>query len=206
MGARSVVDDFWGDPSLKDEIARADVKAGVPDTRRRVIEQRYGQRGVDAVAAALSAEDRALFLTPPLVTTWVSLDKLARIDEAITKVHLRGDASQMGAIADEAATFELHVVYTYLLKLGSPEWVLKRLGTVFGAKARPGLLRETNTAHKQAWLELVQMVMPHYYVAHVMPSWAMRAVLLTGGKDPRVELIESPHYGDRRTFWHVQWR
>lgn len=191
---------------MQGEIARADVKAGVPDTRRRVIEQRYGQRGVDAVAALLNAEDRALFLTPPLVTTWVSLDKLARIDEAIVRAHLGGDASRMGAVADEAASFELHVIYTYLLKLGSPEWVLKRLGTVFGAKARPGVLRETSTGNKQSWLELVGMVMPHYYLAHVMPSWAMRAVLLTGGKDPRVELIESPHFGDRRAYWHVEWR
>lgn len=206
VAPRTVEDRIWGDPALRADINRAEVKVGVIDTRRRVIEQRHGSRGVEAVGAALGAEDKQLFIAPPLVTNWVTLDKLTRIDEAIINVHLGGDPARMAAIADEAAMFELNAVYTFLLRLGSPEWVLKRISTVFGSKARPGVLRETGAAEKQAWLELTGMVMPFYYLAYVMPAWAMRAVKLTGAKEPRVEMIECPHYGDARTYWHVQWR
>ncbi len=206
MALRSVVDPIWGDPTLRAEIARADVKAGVIDTRRQVIEKRYGARGVEAVGAALGAADRAMFLSPPFVSAWVSLETLGRIDEAIIRTHLGSDASRIAGIADDAAMYELNAVYTFLLKLGSPEWVLKRIGTVFGSKARPGVLRETSTPSKQKWLELSGMVMPYYYLAYVMPAWATRAVSLTGGKDCRVELLECPHWGDARTYWRVDWR
>lgn len=182
------------------------MKAGVIATRRQVIEKRYGERGVQAVGAALGAEDRAMFLSPPFVAAWVSLEILGRIDEAIIRTHLGSDPARTAGIADEAAMYELNAVYTFLLKLGSPEWVLKRIGTVFGSKARPGVLRETKTANKQTWLELSGMVMPFYYVAYVMPAWATRAVALTGGKDCRVELLECQHWGDPRTAWRVDWR
>lgn len=206
MPHRTVIDQVWGDPSLRAEIARAEVKASVIDTRRRVVEERYGKRGVEAVASALGPELGPMFITPPFISTWHSLDKLAHVDAAIISTHLGGDASRFSLIADEAAMFELNAVYTFLLKLGSPEWVLKRIGSVFSAKARPGVMREVETGPKKVWLEMTGMVMPYYYLAFVLPTWAQRAVKLTGGRDPQVEMLECPHWGDRRTFWRVDWR
>jgi hypothetical protein len=206
MASRTPADPIWGDPSLRSAIARSEVKAGVVATRRRVIEERYGSRGLDAVLAALSDAPRALLREPPLVTTWVSTEQLALIDEALIHTHLGGDPSRMRSVAEDAARFELNAIYTFLLKLGGPEFVLKRIGAVFGSKARPGVLREDRVGAKQAWLELTGMAFPYYYVAHVMPAWAMGAITMAGAKDPRVELLECEHLGDRRTYWRVDWR
>lgn len=201
-----VHDAIWGDPALRDEVNRGEVKAGVIDTRRNAIDALYGVGAFEKAIPHMPAEVARVAKNPPYYMAWMSFETLGAIDSALITHVLGGDTAKMRAVVAEGARLELNVLYKFLLKLGSPGFVLKRLGVVFSSKARPGLLKEEHIGANDATMTMTQMVLPYYYYAHVLPAWAETALALSGAKRPEVLMQACPHWGDTMAKYHVAWR
>lgn len=205
--AATAIDDLiYGAPPLRDEVGRCEVKAVTLESRRRTVQARFGDEGVAKVAAALSGEPLRLWTSPLFTSAWLPIAPQLEVDRAIIEQLCDGDLDRMVALVTEAAESELHLVYRFLLKLGSPAFLLKRMGVAFETKVRPGKMRVLEIGERFGVSEITDVVLPPYVCGRTAPGWAARALELSGARGVESVQVACRHRGDPTCRYETRWQ
>jgi hypothetical protein len=197
------------DPILGSASATAwkgySVKGNLVAARAGYVRAKWGEDGIRAVAGRLEGEPKRVFESEVLPFKWFDFELLAKIDGAVIHGPMRGDVSLMKALGNEVARSDLSTVYKMLLKLGSPSFVIKRSGVVYGAYVRGGTVAALDVGPKHARTALIEGSLPMYFCAYGIPGWLSAALELSGGKKVEVEEAECVHRGHKRCEWIATW-
>jgi hypothetical protein len=181
------------------------VKGNLVAARATYVRTKWGEEGVRAVLGRLSGEPKQVFESQVLPFKWFSFELLATIDDAIIHGPMGGDVSLMKPFGNEIARSDLSTVYKMLLKLGSPSFVIKRSGVVYGAYVRGGAVAAVDVGPKHARTALMEGTLPMYFCAHGVPGWFSAALELSGGKKVDVKETACVHRGSKRCEWSASW-
>ncbi|MEW5848783.1 MAG: hypothetical protein AB2A00_08210 [Myxococcota bacterium] len=204
--ATTALDPIMGNPALGAQVLDNEMKGATILTRARCVEDMLGKAALEKVAAALPPDVVDVWRKPPLATSWIPIRQLVEVDRAIITALYGGDVSRIRDLALRGAQYELNAIYRFLLKLGSPGFVMKRLSVAFSAKVKRGVLAEVKSEPNTVTLALREAVLPLYFCEHTMNTWAATAVELTGAKDVKVQQLECRHRGGAACTWVTTWR
>jgi hypothetical protein len=202
-------------PSGKDPIlGRPDViawhktlvKGNLVAARARYVRDQWGDSGLRDVAARLSPEHRALFESEILPFSWQPFPLMAAFDAAIVQGPMGGDMAQMKRFGETIARYDLSTLYKVLFKIGTPSFLIKRVGVIYQTYMRGGgnIICESSTS-KSAKMVLTDTNMPYYFCSQGIPGWFTAALELSGGTGVRVEQTTCVHHGAPRCVWQGTW-
>jgi hypothetical protein len=198
------------DPVLgrADKRAWADyqVKGNLLAARPRYVRERWGDDAVRDVASRLDASIRPLFDGTILPFYWYPFAPLATIDNVIINGPMAGDAAQMKDFGATVARYDLSTLYKMLFKLGTPGFVIRRVGVVYKTYIKGGGIAAADVSDGDARIRLTEGNLPRYFCEHGVPGWFTAALELSGGKEVDVRETECIHTGSRACTWHARWR
>jgi hypothetical protein len=199
------VDPFWGDPGLREQLLRNEVKGNLVAARRRYVERHHGQKAVELLAERLDGTPKEWLLRPPLPMRWCSMVEMARLDQAIVEGPMAGELSRMRAFGREIATYDLSTLYKVLFRVGTPGFVLRNIGVAYRTYIRsPGRMSTESRGSRAAEVRLTGAVMPAYLCTHGVCGWLEAALLKSGAREPRVEHSRCAHRGEA-CAWSAAW-
>lgn len=198
-------DPLLGDPRLLAEICEKQVKGLGFEGRNRVIRQQFGDDGLVALADSLSPSSRKLLLEPPLASSWAPFEAMMEIEVAMIRELYAGDPSRHAEISANLARDDLPSLYKFVIRLGGPKKVLKRLAIAFASRVRPGSMDSELLGPREGRATIHDCALPFYFCEHGLPAWATVALTLAGERDPKVEQVQCRHFGAETCEYRVSW-
>lgn len=200
----------WNDFTLGRESARSwtdyQVKGNLLAARPRYVREQWGDDAVRDVAERLDASVRPAFEWTVLPFAWHSFGDLAAIDTAIIEGPMRGDIARMKHFGETIARYDLSTLYKMLFKLGSPEFVIRRVGVVYRTYIKGGGVAASDVTTGRALVRLTEGCLPRYFCTHGVSGWFTAAVELSGGNDANVRETACIHDGAAHCEWLATWR
>jgi predicted hydrocarbon binding protein len=197
------------DPVLgrADRIAWHDyqVKGNLLASRERYVREHWGGPAVRDVAERLGPDVRAVFESTILPFAWHPFRVMAAIDRAIIEGPMGGDVTEMKAFGATVARYDLPTLYKMLFKLGTPSFLVKRVGVVYRTYVRGGAMEPQEVTPRSAGVALTEGALPLYFCQQGVPGWFTAAIELSGGKDVRVEEATCVHRGAPQCSWRSTW-
>jgi hypothetical protein len=170
------------------------------------VREQWGETAVREVAERLDASVRSAFDGTILPFAWHSFAELAAIDCAIIDGPMQGDMRKMKHFGETIARYDLSTLYKMLFKLGSPEFVIRRVGVVYRTYVKGGGIAASDVSTGKALVRLTEGSLPRYFCTHGVSGWFTAAVELSGGKDVNVRETTCIHDGAAHCEWHATWR
>jgi predicted hydrocarbon binding protein len=181
------------------------VKGSLLAARPRYVRDTWGDAAFADVAARLHGETRAAFESAALPFAWYPFRPMAEIDRAIVAGPMGGDLAQMKRFGSTIARYDLSTIYKMLFKVGSPAFILKRIGVVYSTYIRGGSITPVSVEKGHAVVVLGGGDFPFYFCDQGIPGWFAAAVELSGGKNVHVVQAECVHRGAARCSWEARW-
>jgi hypothetical protein len=182
------------------------VKGNLLAARPRYVREQWGPRGVEEVVSRLDREARAAFASTILPFAWYPFSTMAAIDRAIVEGPMRADITKMKDFGSRIARYDLPTLYKVLFKIGSPGFLLKRIGVVYSTYIRGGSIAVTVVREAKAVVTQEQGALPYYFCNQGIPGWFGAAIELSGGKDIHVRETECTHEDAEHCRWEATWR
>ncbi|MCP4653618.1 MAG: hypothetical protein GY858_09605 [Candidatus Omnitrophica bacterium] len=156
------------------------------------VKENFGDAGFSKILNAVSEEDQRILSSKFIpVTTWVSFDTYMHLLAAIVSELGSGDESILMRLSADCTKKELRGVYSIFIKLGSPEFIIKRAASMFEKYFSFGEVAVTNLGHKNIMLRFCGFEKQHRLIEVATFSFCKVALELTGGKNPDVKLVKS---------------
>jgi hypothetical protein len=199
----------WNDRTFGRESARAwteyQVKGNLLAARPRYVKEQWGDDAFRDVAKRLDASVRPAFDGTILPFAWHSFGDLAAIDSAIIDGPMHGDMSKMKHFGATIARYDLSTLYRMLFKLGSPEFVIRRVAVVYRTYVKGGGIAASDVRTGEASVRLTEGALPRYFCSHGVAGWFTAAIELSGGKEVNVRETTCIHDGAEHCAWHATW-
>lgn len=204
--ARPTVSDdpILGNAKILSKIDEHEVKGNLVGARPRYVRERWGEEGIADVAARLSEPERKLFLATTLPFNWYPMRAMAEIDRAIVLGPMRGDPFRMKDFGATIARYDLPTIYKVLFKVGSPAFVVRRIGVAYRTYIRGGSMRGETPTSASAIITL-EGNLPKYLCTHGCAGWFSAAIELSGGRRVRVTETDCVHDGAKHCRWEAHW-
>jgi len=204
--SKRAFDPVLGDPRFAPRYAAYEVKGTLLGARRRYVQEEYGAEALAKLKGAVSAEARQYLDDDPLPFAWYPLEVLVEIDRQIVLGPMDGRVAEMKYFGDRIARYDLNTLYKMLFKLGTPSFVLKRIGTAYGLYFRGGGgVRAESLGDRRMQLSFRDAVQPYYMCKYGISGWLHASVDLSGGRNIGIDHERCVHSGDPTCVWKVSW-
>lgn len=195
-------DPFLGqeEPNLQEATishVRASFTRGL---QRRAMAQ--GPERWDAVLGEVSPACRAVFSRPLGVFQWVEAGLVNELTEAYARHAPADDLGQRAALTAEE---HLTVAHPWLLKLLSPETLVRQGPTLFHFYHRGGVIRLESVGPGCGALSIWATGLYAGWSAIAIPAWMRRALELAGAEEAAVEHLPPPP-GSLRHRYLLRWK
>ncbi|MGH7436180.1 MAG: hypothetical protein ACRENE_10950 [Polyangiaceae bacterium] len=182
------------------------IKGNLLAARARYIRETWGEDAVAEVASRLTPDLRAVFDAPLLPFAWYPLSAMTAIDRFVVDGPMKGQVAQMKHFGSTIARYDLPTLYKVLFKLGSPSFILGRMGTVYTTYVRGGAMRTVAAEKGSARVALVEGDLPYYFCDQGASGWIVAAIELSGGTGVDAVHDRCVHRGDARCEWRCAWQ
>lgn len=148
-----------------------------------VVRERYGQAALDELVATLDPEAQEILRGSVLANDWYPLDVMTSFMVAGVKMHSGGDEGVIVARSERVIEKQLGGIYRIFVRLGSPEFIIKRLGAIQqtyfeGVEVAPRLVEDRRAVVRYAGFEPQHRIMEPAIV-----GFYRKALQLSGAKD-----------------------
>jgi hypothetical protein len=148
----------------------------------------FGPDGHARWLAALSPAARELATGGLSASSWYPGDLVTELRQTIVDQFWGGDVRRIRQLGRFSAERGQTGVYRLALKVGSPTWVLERLGMVFGSYFRPGAVHFDSKGTGHLVGTLLDFPDRSGLLEEVFAGFVEKALELSGAKGIRVEL------------------
>jgi len=166
-----------------EDLRVSHVRGPVTQQIRQAVLRAGGQPTWELMLAKVSAPCRNLFLSPIGSYEWVDADLAAEMNKAFLElkglewIHSRGR---------DAAREQLLTVHRWLIKLGSPEFLLNNAPRILGLYYRGCLGKVEHADAGEATLKLWAHGYYPEWFSHGLVGWLHSALELSGAKGLRI--------------------
>ena len=203
--SRSQLDPIFGNLASREEMRGGGVKGNLVSSRAWYVKQHFGRDAFERVALALPPTARSVFENAPMPFSWCSFGDMMDIDRAIIEGPMKGDLSLMMPFGSAIAKHDLPTLYKVLFKVGTPEFVMKRIGSAAATYIRDTELNGSSRRSGQASVVQSGRTFPLYFCKYGVSGWFQAAVELSGGKRVIVEHSACRHLGAAGCEWELSW-
>lgn len=142
-----------------------------------------GQTAVDALVATLDAEAQEVLRGTLLANDWCPLDVLTSFMAASVRMHNGGDESVIVARSERVVEQQLGGIYRIFIRLGSPEFIVKRLGAIHQTYFEHVRVSPSFAEERRARVRYTGFQPQHRLMEHAIVGFYRKALQLSGAKD-----------------------
>jgi len=162
------------------------------------IKARSGDETYQRIVATLDEEDQALFKGASAPGDWCPLDAFMRFVEADLRESAGGDERALIERSERIIDGQLHGIYRLFVKLGSPEFVLKRISIVHMTYFNGVQVEIISLKPGRAVLRYTGFEPPHRLIGYSIIGFYRKALQISGAKE--VEASFPTPIGDARGY------
>lgn len=123
------------------------------------------------------------------------------IDRAILEGPMHGDLTKMREFGGAIAKHDLPTLYKVLFKIGTPRFLMRRVGIVAATYVRDSPMRGSDMDDGRVRVVQTGTPFPYYFCAYGVCGWFEAALQLSGGKNINVVHDSCRHRGDPQCSW-----
>ncbi|MCP4895927.1 MAG: hypothetical protein GY906_03045 [bacterium] len=158
----------------------------------------------DEWLTALSPTSREI-VESVLLSRWYPLqESFIEPTQKLCDLFFEGSEDGAWEVGRTSAEFALGGVYGFFIKLGSPEFILTRVTTIFSNMVRPGEMKVAASSHGAALLEMSLPESDRLLEAR-MAAWMEQALIISGCSNPRLTVRDSITEGAPVTEFSATW-
>ncbi len=192
---------------LMEERIAVEVKGTAIITIPLFIKDRFGEGGLNQWIDALTPEARTVYPASVLVSSWYPLkefliDPLRRMCDLFYAGDLKG-ARESGRFS---ADYSLKGIYKIFVKLGSPEFMLRRAGTILPIYYAPSEMKVVECRKGQGIMQITKFPGMDQVLETRIAGWMERAIEISGGKQPNIKITKSLTGGDSLSEFLATWK
>lgn len=200
------LDPVLGDPVLLARALTHEVKGNLLAARSRDVLEAFGRSALDDLLVRVPDPARRHLIDRPQAFSWYPIGEMIEIDRLLVLGPMQGDIGRMRAFGHEIASYDLPTIHKVLFYVGTPSFVLKRIGIAYGMYFRGGSAHAEAIDDSTMRVRFEDAAYPLYLCAHGISGWLAAAVELSGGKHVAVEHERCVHAGDAACGWNVGWQ
>jgi hypothetical protein len=197
----SPMDPVFGSTAQLTEMRSGRVKGNLVTARIWYVRDRFGDAALGVLEATLPAAAREIIDHPPMPFAWCSFGDMMDIDRAILEGPMKGNMSRMREFGGAIAKHDLPTLYRVLFKLGTPRFLMKRVGVVAATYVRDSPMHGSDMADGRVRIVQTGTTLPLYFCAHGVCGWFEAALELSGGTNIDVGHATCRHRGDADCSW-----
>jgi hypothetical protein len=145
--------------------------------------RRDGERGYQEMVAQLDAETKKLFQTTISASSWYSLDLFLRFVALELRRTAGGDEQVLVARSEKVVERQLRGMYKIFVKLGSPEFLMKRIAAVHMTYFTGVKMEFTTSGPRGAVVRFTGFAPEHRLIGFTLIGFFRKALELSGAKE-----------------------
>ena len=171
------------------------------------IKERFGEGGLNRWVNALTPEARKVYPNSILASNWYPLKEV--LIEPLHKIcglFYAGDPKGARESGRFSADYSLKGIYKIFVKLGSPEFMLRRAGSILPMYYTPSEMKVVESRKGQGIMQITKFPEMDQVLEIRIVGWMERAVEISGGKQPHIKITKSLTAGDPLTEFLATWK
>lgn len=169
-----------------------------------------GASSYAATIAALPPGDQEVLSGMLLAVGWYPVGTWNRVLEAYLRMHHRDPARGMDEFASYLGERELTGLVKFVLKMGSPEFMIGRTNFLWGRYFDHGTFgsEQIEPKHFRMWLDAPtnpELAPSRYNCAQGVGPWLTRGLVLAGCASGRVDHVKCRFEGGTRCEYRATW-
>jgi alkanesulfonate monooxygenase SsuD/methylene tetrahydromethanopterin reductase-like flavin-dependent oxidoreductase (luciferase family) len=170
-----------------------------------VIRDRFGEAALQKAIAGLDPAARQVLGGRLLVSEWYPLDAMTALMAGSLALNEGGDESRVIRRSEEVVARQLGGVYSLFVRLGSPEWIVKRITAVNEAYFRNVHISQSFVGERKATVRYVGFQPQHRILELAIVGFYRKALELSGAKDREVRFTTSVTDGKGFSELELSW-
>jgi len=166
----------------------------------------FGEEGFNRVLESVSPECREIANGWVLISSWYDMQLIEEFIKATDRLLGKGDLDIARKMGRYSAEFGIKTVYKFLMKVGTPGFVLKRAPIIWSRYYSKGKLQIVLLKPGHAILRLTDMGTLSEVTCVRVTGWMEMTMKMSGAKNPSVEHISCPSRGDSFEEWEGRWQ
>jgi len=171
------------------------------------IKERFGERGFNQWINALTPEARKVYQGPVLTSVWYPLKEV--LIEPLRKMcdlFFAGDLKGAREAGRFSADYSLKGIYKIFVKLGSPEFMVRRASNILPMYYTPSEMKVVESRKGQGILQITHFPEMDQALEIRILGWMERAIEISRGKQPHIKITRSLAAGDSVTEFQANWK
>jgi hypothetical protein len=152
----------------------------------KAIKARAGEAELAKILQHLDGEAKTIFESPILPSAWYPLDAFVDFLEADIRETAGGDREALIARSEKVIEAQLRGIYKIFIKLGSPEFVIKRISAVHSTYFKGIQIIPELEDSNRAVIKYVGFKSGHEIMAYVIVGFYRKALEICGAKQVAV--------------------
>jgi hypothetical protein len=189
--------------SVAEEIVKFKGAAWKPITE--FVKMKFGEDGFRRVLESVSPECREIASAKILVNSWYDLRLVEEFIAQADRVLGTGDLGMAGDMGRYSAEFGIKTIYKIFMKVGTPEFVLKRCSTIWKRYYSRGEMKLIHLEPGHVIVRLTDMGIVSRVLCARVTGWMKKTLAMTGAKGTTVEHTVCTSRGDPHCEWQGRW-
>ncbi len=170
------------------------------------ITKKYGQSAFGQWVNSLSENARKVYSSPVLLGKWYPLREImVEPTKKMCELFYRGDMKGAWEAGRFSADMGLRGVYKLFVKLGSPEFLIRKASSVFTSYYEPSEMKVVAQEGKKAVVHITKFSEPSSVIEYRIAGWIERALEISGAKGVKVQIPQSLTNGGSYTEFVATW-
>lgn len=170
------------------------------------IKDQFGEGKYKEWLESLPDESRGIYSSKILASQWYPLEEAFTVPLKKTCDNFyNGDPKSAWRIGRYSADYGLQGVYKLLVRLGSPEALAKRAGSVMEKYYDPSSIECVEAVKNRAVLRVTHFPDWNKHIEYRIGGYMERGIEISGGKNPSVDITSSMTRGNKYTEYNIAW-
>lgn len=148
-----------------------------------LVRERHGPAAVDALLGTLDAEAQEVLRGTLLANDWYPLDVMTSFMVAGVRAYSDGDESVIVERSERVVEQQLGGIYRIFVRLGSPEFIVKRAGAIHQTYFEGVQIAWTFAEERRAVVRYTGFEAQHRIMEPAIVGFYRKALQLSGAKD-----------------------
>ncbi len=169
--------------------------------------KKAGMKQYNQWLASISPEARKVYSSPIHKGDWFPLNEIM-VEPTVKACDLFFISNKRGAweCGRYSAEYGLKGIYKVLVKLASPQILIKKAGPILASYYKPSSLEVVESDKYSAVIRITDFPEIHEIIEYRMGGWIERAAEICGCKNVKIKIVKSLTHNDPFTEYNVSWR
>lgn len=169
------------------------------------VKRRAGEEAFQKILALLDEETRNVLKAEIYSSSWYSLDFFTRFLEEEIRVLAEGKEEMVTRGSEAVIERQLRGIYKAFVKLGSPEFVIKRIAAVHETYFQGVPIEVTLLGNRQAMIRYTGFEKQHRIMGFAIIGFFKKALEISGAKDAVIQFATPIEEGKGYSELSISW-